>query len=329
MKYLLNLTSKVMEKFAGETLLESLTRRFTYRDAQYWNDKILAGQILIDELPASPDRVLCVGETVRFMVPDFEEPDLDTDYQKVFENDNIIIVSKPADLPVHSNRRFYFQTMTAILRRHENLENLNPMHRLDRETSGLMIFMKKNFQRRRYRRNPAMIIKKKLYLAIVKGHISQSSFEVNEPLAESGQLPVRYKMIITPEGKPAETRFYLAAVSETHSLLVADLITGRKHQIRAHLEHIGHPIIGDKLYSHGGLYFMKRCEDNLQQSDLEELGAPHQLLHSWCINLALPDTDQQMIFAHQLPRAFDDYLKKLEDWQPKAMQIAKDIQSRS
>lgn len=325
MKYTLNLTSKVIEKFAGETLIESLTRRFTYRDAHYWNDKILAGQILVDELTATPDRVLCEGETVRFMVPDFEEPDLDTEYQKVFENDNIIIVSKPADLPVHSNRRFYFQTMTAILRRHENLDNLNPMHRLDRETSGLMIFMKKNFQQRRYKRNPGMIIQKKLYLAMVKGHVSQPNFVVSEPLAESGQLPVRYKMLITPEGKPAETRFYPVAACESHSLLIADLITGRKHQIRAHLEHIGHPIIGDKLYSHGGLYFIKRCEDNLQQSDLEKLGAPHHLLHSWCINLALPDTEAQMIFSHHFSRAFDSYLKKFEDWQPKAIKIASHI----
>ena len=321
MKYRLELNSAVLEKFAGESLIDSLVRRFTYHDRAFWLEKVVAGQVRVNDLVCPPDHVLVMGEVVQFAIDDFTEPDLDTCYHKIWENDNLILVSKPADLPVHSNRRFYYQTMTAILRRAEELPELNPMHRLDRETSGLMLYMKKPFASRSLRRNPGQIIGAKFYLALVNGEIEAETITVSEPLREAGCPPVHYLMVVAPDGRPAQTVFDRLAVGDGCSLVLARLETGRKHQIRAHLAHIGHPVIGDKLYSHGGEYFMKRCNDELTPEDLTSLGSPHQLLHAWALGLQLPAEKCRVFFSDHFSASWQSHLKQFTTWREQACQV--------
>jgi 23S rRNA-/tRNA-specific pseudouridylate synthase len=215
------------------------------------------------------DRVLCDKDAVVFCIPDFFEPDLDTDYHKVWENENLILVSKPADLPVHSNRRFYYQTMTAVLRRNESNDELNPLHRLDRETSGLMLFIKKAFSLPAYRRHPEKIIREKFYLAIVHGFFDTEEKIVDIPLKQADCPPVGYQMVADATGMQCRTFFYRLAASSEYSLVLARLDTGRKHQIRAHLACCGFPWSVTKLYGLGGKFFIIRCNDELVDADLQ------------------------------------------------------------
>ncbi|OGK11622.1 MAG: hypothetical protein A2W80_12440 [Candidatus Riflebacteria bacterium GWC2_50_8] len=321
MQYRLELNSDVLEKFAGESLIDSLVRRFTYQDREFWLGKIFAGQVRVNGLVSQPDHILAVGEVVQFAIDDFTEPDLDTDYQKIFENENLIMVSKPANLPVHSNRRFYFQTMTAVLRRAEKLPDLNPMHRLDRETSGLMLYMKKPFASRSLRREPGRIIAAKFYLALVNGVFEHDTLVVDEPLREAACPPVYYRMVVASDGRPARTVFERIAVGEDCSLVLARLETGRKHQIRAHLAHVGHSVVGDKLYSHDGHYFMKRCSDELLPEDLVEIGSPHQLLHAWALCLQLPEEGRRVFFSDHFSESWQSRLKQFTTWREQACQV--------
>jgi len=321
MKYRLELNSEVPERFAGESLIDSLVRRFTYHDRAYWLEKIAAGQVRVSGQVREPECVLANGDVVQFAIDDFTEPDLDTAYQKIWENENLILVSKPADLPVHSNRRFFYQTMTSLLRRDENLPQINPMHRLDRETSGLMLYLKKPFSSRALRRDPGRIIAAKFYLALVNGKFAHESFSVDAPLREAACPPVYYQMIVASDGRPARTLFERVAVAEDCSLLLARLETGRKHQIRAHLAHLGHPVIGDKLYSNEGSCFLKRCRDEMTQADLEEIGAPHQLLHAWALVLKLPEEGQRVFFSDNFSESWQSRLKQFTTWREKAIQV--------
>jgi len=321
MKYRLELNSEVLERFAGESLIDSLVRRFTYHDRLFWLEKIAAGQVRVSGQVSAPERILVSGEVVQFAIDDFTEPDLDIAYHKIFENENLILVSKPADLPVHSNRRFFYQTMTSLLRRDENLPELNPLHRLDRETSGLMLYQKKPFASRSLRREPGRIIVAKFYLALVNGRFEQKSLTVDAPLREAGCPPVYYKMIVAPDGSPARTCFERIAVGDDVSLLLARLETGRKHQIRAHLAHVGHPIIGDKLYFNEGKCFLKRCNDEMTTADLAEIGAPHQLLHAWSLILQLPEEGRRVFFSDSFSESWQTRLKKFTTWRERAIQV--------
>lgn len=325
MQYRLELNSKITVGSAGVSLLNFLAERFTYHDRAFWQEKISGGEVLLNGQLSSPERVLAVGDRVSFALENFVEPDLDTNYQKIWENENLLLVSKPADLPVHSNRRFFYQTMTAILRREECLDQLNPVHRLDRESSGLMLYLKKPLAEKSLRRYPGRLIVGKFYLVLVRGVFLPSELKVNEPLREAGCPPVRYQMVVSPDGKPSSTVFYRIAVTSDSSLLLARLETGRKHQIRAHLAHIGHPVVGDKLYADDGRCFIKRCHDEMSEEDLLATGAPHQLLHSWALALQLPQEPVRLFFSDHFSQAWQSCLKKFTTWREKALQVVNSL----
>lgn len=323
MLFRLELKSKITEKYAGETLIDSLARRFTYHDRSFWLGRIAAGQLQVNGMAGEPLQILQTGDELQFCIPDFYERDLDTRYHKIWENENLILVSKPADLPVHSNHRFIFQTMTAILRRDENMPDLNPMHRLDRETSGLMLYMKKPFKNRRLRRDPNQIIKGKYYLAVVQGSFPFERRLVDQPLKEAGCPPVRYRMLPAApgEGQEARTRFFRLTATDSFSLLLCRLETGRKHQIRAHLACLGYPLVGDKLYANDGYYFIKRCRDELEEEDIEEMGASHHLLHAYSLVLQLPDEGKKTFHSEYFSVEFLRYLAEFPGWQDAAVAL--------
>lgn len=321
MRYCLELRASVNINYVGFLLLDFLASRFSYHDGEFWKEQIRVGLVLVNGCTAAAETSLQQGDEVLYRVPDFFEPDLDLHYQKIWENENLLLVSKPADLPVHSNRRFYYQTMTALLRRDTGIADLNPLHRLDRETSGLLVYLKKPFALPPWRRNPQGVLGKKYYIALVEGVFTAQSVVADFPLRQANCPPVNYKMIVAADGLPALTVFYGLGTVAGKSLLLARLDSGRKHQIRAHLQHLGLPIIGDKLYAQDGKYFLKRCNDDLQEADLIEFGASHHLLHAWALEVCLPDQQRQIFYSEHVSAQFAEHLTGFGDWQQRARQV--------
>lgn len=318
MQYDLELKSEIVAQDSGLSLIDYMTDRFTYKTREHWANLIEKGNISLDGKKAFSNSILSEGMILTFLLPDYFEPDLDTNYHKVFENENIIIVSKPANLPISSNHKFFKQNMTALLREQENLPDINPIHRIDRETSGLIIYLKKRFEApRALRKEPLQIVTGKYYLAIVKGKVTEKSFSCNIPLMDSKDSQVGYKVTAAEpgKGKEASTFFSLLGNTEEYSLLLANLKTGRKHQIRAHCSLLGFPIVGDKLYSHDSRYFIKRRqEDFLSDEDYEILGSTHHLLHAYALRLNLPGKEPELITSEFFSQEFQKYLDLFPNW---------------
>ena len=326
MIYDLELKSIISAQFNGQSVIDYLTDRFTYRSREKWLEIIKQGNILINNKKIDENYLLKEKDNLSFVVPNYNEPDLDCNYHKVFENNNIIIVSKPANLPITSNHRFFKQNMTALIRADENLPDINPMHRIDRETSGLLIYLKKKFDApQKLRKNPNLIMTEKYYLAIVKGNVESKTFSVNIPLKDAKVPPIGYKVVAAEknEGKEASTDFYTLGTANGYSLLLAKLNSGRKHQIRVHCSLSGFPIVGDKLYSYEGKYYLKKClDEELTEADYSLLGAKHHLLHSFVLNLNLPNEGKKHIVSEYFS---EDFKKYLNLFGPQALEEAKRI----
>lgn len=207
----------------------------------------------------------------------------------IFENGDFVVWNKPAGLSMHPSANCLFKTLTYWLRINRPNEKINPCHRIDKETSGLVLCAKN-------RRTESIIKKlfmnntiKKTYIAVVQGRLLAQ--RINIPLAlqrDRGLVAIR--MIADPEGKSASTHvrpiFYDPVLDR--SLVMCRPKTGRQHQIRAHLAEIGHPIVGDKLYAHGEQFFDDYCR---RKPNIEsELMHPRHALHAWRLSFKLKNT---------------------------------------
>ncbi|MCP4854315.1 MAG: RluA family pseudouridine synthase [Fuerstiella sp.] len=204
-----------------------------------------------ESVPLSPERNVRGGEQFEHLLPGTTEPDVNGDIHIVFEDDQFIVVNKPAPLPLHPSGRFNRNTLQYILNELYRPEQPLLAHRLDANTSGVLLLCR--------RRSVAKLIQpqfenrtvRKTYLARVHGHPVHEHFQCDAPIASSpGDRGLR---LIDSDGQAAKTKFQLLARLENGTaILQVSPLTGRTNQIRLHLWHLGFPIVGDPAYLPGG-----------------------------------------------------------------------------
>lgn len=186
---------------------------------------------------------------------------------------------------------------------------LRPSHRLDRETSGLLMWtrnleadqiIKETFKKR----NVA-----KTYLALVRGTLERSTI-VDAPMRKDIGGPIRVRQIVAPDGRPAQTSVTPLGWFGSWTWVECKPITGRTHQIRVHLAHIGHPIVGDKIYCDDGVGFRRWWDGELDDSDLRRLGMKRQALHAWTMTLDHPRTGLPMHLAAPVPADLVEFARE-------------------
>lgn len=258
------------------------------------------------------------GERLVLRRPAPREPEVVMDYGVIHRDDALLVLDKPAGLPVHPSARYHKHTLTALMRtRLGEGHGWEMAHRLDRETSGLMLFGRKRERPGRGAIASGGVLKRlfqqrriaKRYHAIVWGRLEQAQ-RIDIPLGPAKDSLIKIKMgprSVAEGGLEAVTEVQPLAVGsfqgEAVTVVACDPQTGRQHQIRVHLTAIGHPLVGDKLYGLDEQRFLDVVEGGRPVAELElELGLWRHALHAAAIALPHPVTDAPLRFESPWPR---------------------------
>jgi 23S rRNA pseudouridine1911/1915/1917 synthase len=251
---------------------------------------------------------IAAGDHFVIRRPARQEPPCPRTFAIVKTDARFLVIDKPALLPVHASAKFYFNTLTRVLgERFPDEPELQICHRLDRETSGCLVVARD--------RAAATVIKSafatkdkvtKEYLALVHGQPPWDSEAVIDiPLRISGpgdptRLP-HVRMLPGPGGQQAITRVRVDERRADTALVRCTLVTGRQHQIRAHLAAVGFPIVGDKLYTHGDDAFIRYCDEGLVPDLATLFVLPRQALHAARVTFPHPTTGVPVTAEAPLP----------------------------
>ena len=265
---------------------------------------IESNNILVNDKSEKVSYKVQANDNISIDIPEAKETKLkaqEIPLDIIYEDSDIIVVNKPKGMVVHpANGNPDGTLVNAILSICKNSLSgiggeLRPgiVHRLDKDTSGLIIVAKNdkahiNMSEQIKERNV-----KKTYIALVRGNVPEEEATINMPIGRSTKD--RKKMAVTKNGKQAITHFKVLKRYSKYTLLEIKIETGRTHQIRVHMAEIGYPVVGDAVYSNGK----------------NEFGIEGQMLHAYKLEFMHPITNKHMELTAPLPQYFEEILKKL------------------
>lgn len=265
-----------------------------------------SGEVRVNSKRVGPDYRLQMGDEVRvppLQVGTERKPvvPVGREYRIIHEDEDLLVVDKPAGMAVHGGSGVSFGVIEQLRRQRPQARFLELAHRLDRETSGLLLIAKK---RRALTALHEMFRAGRIgkrYLALVKGRwrdpLRHVKLALHKYLTEEGERRVS----VSRDGKAAHSIVRLVARWENFSLVEVELETGRTHQIRVHLSHLGHPLCGDDKYG-----------DFPLNKALQRQGLGRMFLHAGKLELDHPITGERLALAAELPEDLKDFLQRLE-----------------
>jgi 23S rRNA pseudouridine1911/1915/1917 synthase len=273
------------------------------------------GAVTVNGTPARSSRLLSRTDRVIVRIPDAEPPrtlrPASIPLKVLFEDEHLAVIDKPAGLVVHPAPGHWDDTLVnALVARGTTLSGgaegrPGIVHRLDRDTSGLMVVAKTDLAHRRLGAAIAARRVHRGYAALAWGHLNENRVVIDAPLARHAQD--RKRMMVIASGRPSRTDASVVARFAVADLLRLDLHSGRTHQIRVHLEHIGHPVIGDPVYAGGG---SRRITGPLRrQAEELERRTPRQALHAAVLAFRHPATGSPLEFRAEWPADLRDALR--------------------
>lgn len=272
---------------------------------------IRKGEVRVNKGRIKPEYKLIAGDQVRVppvRVAEREEAPVSAKLDKVsaladcilYEDDAILVINKPSGTAVHGGSGLSFGVIEGLRALRPEARFLELVHRLDRDTSGILLVAKKRSALRALHEQLRLKQMQKDYLALVRGHWQSHTKVIQAPLLknilQSGERVVR----VSPEGKPSETRFKVEERFDNATLVKASPVTGRTHQIRVHTLHAGHPIAFDNRYG-----------DKQFDSQLADTGLKRLFLHASALKFTHPKTGEEMRLQAPLDKELNQCLKVL------------------
>jgi 23S rRNA pseudouridine1911/1915/1917 synthase len=239
-----------------------------------------------------PSEIVQEGEVVLLVRERFVEPTVPLTFEVLLDDGEVLAVDKPAGLPMHPTATYHKHTLSHLLRKHyEHEGGFVPQiaHRLDRETSGVVLCGRTRHAERTLKMAFEAHRMQKTYLAIVRGEIEGDALRIELPMA-SVREGLHVLMEVRPDdGLPAETEVKVLERRNGHSMVELYPRTGRQHQLRVHLAAIGHPIVGDKLYGpEREAPFLEYIETGMTPELAARLGHERQALHAHSLTFVHP-----------------------------------------
>jgi 23S rRNA pseudouridine1911/1915/1917 synthase len=261
----------------------------------------------VEGRPARASRPLQRGERVTVRFPDHEPPrtlqPAAIPLSVLYEDQHLAVIDKPAGLVVHPAPGHWDDTLVnALVARGTTLSGgaegrPGIVHRLDRDTSGLMVVAKTDLAHRRLGAAIAARRVRRTYAALTWGHLGASPTVIEAPIAR--HPGDRKRMAIVPTGRTARTDAFVVGRFGVAELLRLELHSGRTHQIRVHLEHIGHPVVGDPVYTGGGS--RRISGTGRRTAEAVELVTPRQALHAAALAFRHPASGEPLEFRSDWP----------------------------
>jgi 23S rRNA pseudouridine1911/1915/1917 synthase len=273
-----------------------LSRYFEDKSRSYLQNLIEEGNVKVNEKLKKSNYKLKAGEKVDILIPepvglDVEPEDIPLDI--VYEDNDVIVINKPQGMIVHPAAGVYNGTLVNALLNHcKDLSGINGVarpgivHRIDKDTSGVLVVAKNDNSHNKLSEQFKDHSMTRAYIALVEGILKKDEGTIDAPL---GRHPVeRIKIAVIKDGRRAVTHYRVLERFNSNTLVECVLETGRTHQIRVHMAHIGHPLVGDPVYGY------KKQRFNLKG----------QMLHAKKLGFIHPSTGEYIEFQSDLPDYF-------------------------
>lgn len=292
----------VPDRGAGRRVDVFLQLRFPDWSRSHLARFIRSGHVVSDLRTLKPSSTLQAGEVLRVYIPGIAPIDAAPPLPPVLhEDDALLALDKPAGLIMHPVGQKWAWGLVGIAKRSRPDDAVDLSHRLDRDTSGVCL-LTKNPDANRYIKQCFMDRRvSKLYWALVRGVPPWDETVCDAPLGSAVRSAVMLRQGANPDGAHASTRFEVLQRLDGHALVACKPVTGRTHQIRAHLEHLGFPILGDKLYGQPDDVFLEILDHGVTGRVRAAIGFPRHALHARAIAFPHPKTGQILRITAPLP----------------------------
>ncbi|HZB88917.1 MAG TPA: RluA family pseudouridine synthase [Terracidiphilus sp.] len=277
----------------GQTLLCHLASLYPHSTAQGWQQKLNDGEVTLNGLTATGSESVAVGQSLVWNRPPWIEPDAPLHFDVLLDDPYLLAVNKPSGLPTLPGGGFMENTLLRLAQRHA--PNANPVHRLGRATSGIVLFAKTTQAAAKLVANWNTPKIQKVYRALAQHIAAQDAYEILTPIGLVPHPRIGWVWAAKPGGKAAKSLARVIARGNCTTTFEVSLFSGRPHQIRIHLASIGHPLVGDPLYGETG----QPLENNPGLP-----GDGGYFLHAQFLNFHHPITGEEIRLEAALPGGF-------------------------